>query len=330
MLCKNDKSLTTKCGTNQKHYQLSYQDTFDKGLTNWVIEESTDPNSHTLYVKEGVAIQNSMLQLTTIGVEDIKGVPYLKSGRVHSKTNFGYGAYLVTAKIIKHPGTWPAIWQVGPNWPKTGELDVMETQDLNPFFSSTVHCGYKPCGPNCYYPPTQVSVCTGHVSPPLPYQEAECECSAQPGVPNVFDGGINNHNVALSWFSDFRDYIWEWNENGFNVYIDCEFNSTGLIVDSKTKSPNPTGVCISKSWYASCPSFVDPIPIIFNIALTPGANPNTSIGGQMIIQKVQHYTSFAFPPPIPPQETQLSAWEMALIIILFLIFIIILGFLLLK
>ena len=44
---------------------------------------------------------------------------------------FGYGRYVIRAKIPTSSGAWPAIWTLGENmrdigWPRSGEIDIME------------------------------------------------------------------------------------------------------------------------------------------------------------------------------------------------------------
>ncbi len=51
------------------------------------------------------------------------------SVRIASKQAWGTGS-LVVVDLAHVPGgqcgTWPAIWMLGPNWPYTGEIDIIE------------------------------------------------------------------------------------------------------------------------------------------------------------------------------------------------------------
>lgn len=61
------------------------------------------------------------------------------SGRIltKDKRDFQYGRIDVRAKIPKGRGVWPAIWMLGSdidqnNWPKCGEIDIMELRGSKP------------------------------------------------------------------------------------------------------------------------------------------------------------------------------------------------------
>jgi beta-glucanase (GH16 family) len=63
------------------------------------------------------------------------------------KQNFVFGRTDIRAKIPKGKGIWPAIWMLGAdidqnNWPKCGEIDIMELRGSRPTeLLSTMHFG---------------------------------------------------------------------------------------------------------------------------------------------------------------------------------------------
>ena len=69
------------------------------------------------------------------------------SGRIltKGKQNFQYGRVDVRAKVPQGKGLWPAIWMLGSdidqnNWPKCGEIDMMELRGQAPTeILSTMH-----------------------------------------------------------------------------------------------------------------------------------------------------------------------------------------------
>ncbi|TVY49978.1 putative endo-1,3(4)-beta-glucanase [Lachnellula cervina] len=59
--------------------------------------------------------------------------PGRKSVRISSKKSWTHGLFI--ADIAHMPGgicgTWPAFWSFGPNWPHSGEIDVIEGVNSN-------------------------------------------------------------------------------------------------------------------------------------------------------------------------------------------------------
>lgn len=64
-----------------------------------------------------------------------------KSVRVTSKQSFTHGLFI--ADIAHMPGSicgvWPAMWMVGPNWPSSGEIDIIEGVNTQTTNSITLH-----------------------------------------------------------------------------------------------------------------------------------------------------------------------------------------------
>lgn len=63
------------------------------------------------------------------------------SVRVSSKKSFTKGLFI--ADILHMPenkcGVWPAFWTVGPNWPASGEIDIIEGVNTAKTVTSTLH-----------------------------------------------------------------------------------------------------------------------------------------------------------------------------------------------
>lgn len=80
-------------------------------------------------------------------IQALKSGSSYTSGRVltKNKQNFQYGRVDVRAKLPQTQGIWPAIWMLGSdidqnNWPKCGEIDMMELRGQTPTeFLSTMH-----------------------------------------------------------------------------------------------------------------------------------------------------------------------------------------------
>jgi beta-glucanase (GH16 family) len=72
-------------------------------------------------------------------VKEPSGSPAYTSGRIltKGKKDFMFGRIDVRAKLPQGVGVWPAIWMLGSdidqnNWPKCGEIDIMELRGQNP------------------------------------------------------------------------------------------------------------------------------------------------------------------------------------------------------
>ncbi|MEO1512962.1 MAG: carbohydrate-binding protein, partial [Planctomycetota bacterium] len=73
--------------------------------------------------------------------------------RTIGKQEFLYGRFEARARIPSTPGVWPAIWMLPQNapgsnqalygtWPKSGELDIMESADFADKIQGTAHFGF--------------------------------------------------------------------------------------------------------------------------------------------------------------------------------------------
>ena len=94
---------------------------------------------------ENAFVENSMLTITALKKQS-NGKEYTSARlRTKNKGDWKYGRIEVSAKLPTGIGTWPAIWmlptdKVYGNWPKSGEIDIMEHvgHNLNEILS-TVH-----------------------------------------------------------------------------------------------------------------------------------------------------------------------------------------------
>ena len=139
-------------------YKLLWSDEFDgpeldmekwnyemhePGWTNAELQEYTD-STDNIYIEDG------KLVIRAIKTKDEAGNDYYTSGKVtgQNKTDFLYGKVVVSAKVPIGQGLWPAIWMMPTNegfygqWPKCGEIDIMEILGNQPEVTySTIHYG---------------------------------------------------------------------------------------------------------------------------------------------------------------------------------------------
>ena len=138
-------------------YKLLWSDEFDgktmdqkkwnyephePGWTNNELQEYTT-STDNVFVRDG--------KLVLKAIKTTKdGKDYYTSGKVtgQNKTDFQYGKVVVSAKVPEGQGLWPAIWMMPKDesyygqWPKCGEIDIMESLGNDTTTSySTIHYG---------------------------------------------------------------------------------------------------------------------------------------------------------------------------------------------
>ena len=114
----------------------------DPGWVNNELQEYTDS-------KENVFVKDGNLVLKAIKTQK-DGKDYYTSGKIttQDKKTFKYGKFEIRAKAPKGQGLWPALWMM-PNdeslygqWPKCGEIDMMEVLGNEPNkVYGTIHYG---------------------------------------------------------------------------------------------------------------------------------------------------------------------------------------------
>lgn len=115
----------------------------DPGWTNNELQAYTDSDDN-IFVKDGV------VTLKAIQTTDENGKVSYTSGKLNSqnKRDFMYGKVVTRAKVPTGKGLWPAIWMMPQDesfygqWPKCGEIDIMEVLcDQTELAYSTIHYG---------------------------------------------------------------------------------------------------------------------------------------------------------------------------------------------
>lgn len=99
---------------------------------------------------ENIYVHNGKLTLRAIKYQDENGKDAYTSGKVNSqnKQDFMYGKVVARAKVPTGKGLWPAIWMMPQDesfygqWPKCGEIDIMEVLgDQTELAYQTIHYG---------------------------------------------------------------------------------------------------------------------------------------------------------------------------------------------
>ncbi len=174
----------------------------EPGWTNQELQEYTT-STENVFVKDG------NLVLKAIKTEK-DGRDYYTSGKVttQNKKDFMYGKVVVSAKVPEGQGLWPAIWMMPTDesfygqWPKCGEIDIMEV------LGSQTHIAYT----------------TIH------YGEPHAE---QQGFLQLEDG---------SFADGFHEYSVEWEPGEFRWYVDGNLTLTvndWFTANGGTEKPYP-------------------------------------------------------------------------------------------
>lgn len=116
------------------------------GWVNNELQEYTD-SIENVYVKDGNLVLKA--RKTTVSENGVSK-DYYTSGKVttQNKHDFKYGKFEIRAKAPKGQGLWPAIWMMPTDesfygqWPKCGEIDIMELLGHEPnVVYGTIHYG---------------------------------------------------------------------------------------------------------------------------------------------------------------------------------------------
>lgn len=135
-------------------WRLEWHDEFDGDsldLEKWepLDRRNSYNNEKQYYHPDQVSVADGELRLTAIN-EPRDGKP-CQSGLVTSKRLFGHGRFEARIDLPTSKGMWPAYWlnanQV--DWPKGGEIDIMEGRGSEPLRVSAAYHWQKGPAPCC-------------------------------------------------------------------------------------------------------------------------------------------------------------------------------------
>ena len=137
-------------------------------------------------------------------------------------------------------GTWPAWWTLGPNWPYTGEIDIMEGVNLHTQNGMTLHTS-----PNCTVSGDSRTQ-TGVLQAP--------NCAVYPGNGNTVGCGVQDLRTT-SYGAGFNDigggvYAMQWTSDFIKVWF---FPRGSIPSDLDNKAPDPSGWGLPAAYFqGSC------------------------------------------------------------------------------
>ncbi|KAI0793319.1 glycoside hydrolase family 16 protein [Abortiporus biennis] len=113
------------------------------GRTNYVDQLTAQYENLTFVDADSLILQTDFTNVVD------PNSPGRNSVRIQSlKAYTTHAAIFDVRHIPEGCGTWPAIWETGPNWPSTGEVDILEGANNQSPSQSTLHTS-----PGCSMPP---------------------------------------------------------------------------------------------------------------------------------------------------------------------------------
>lgn len=155
--------------------------------------------------------------------------------RVSSKKTYTHG--LIIADIAHMPGgicgVWPAFWTFGPNWPSSGEIDIIEGVNSQTTDSITLHTG-----PSCSMSST--GSLSGSVLS-TPDCNGNMGCSMSTTNTQGYGAGFNSIGGGV--------YATQWESSGIYVWF---FPRNAIPADITSGNPNTAGWGTPTAAFTGC------------------------------------------------------------------------------
>ncbi|RFU28299.1 hypothetical protein B7463_g8030, partial [Scytalidium lignicola] len=173
-----------------------------------------DPtNGFVDYVPQSVAENDHLVYYTNnqvyLGVDHTTQNPSGGRASVRLSSDIPYTKGLFIADIAHMPGgicgTWPAFWMFGPNWPASGEIDIIEGVNTQTTNSITLHTS-----PGCTVSNANSLSGTTTVGSDCNAGNANTGCGVTTSNPQTYGKGFNAIGggvYAMQWEST-GIYVW--------------------------------------------------------------------------------------------------------------------------
>ncbi|KAF2855449.1 glycoside hydrolase family 16 protein [Plenodomus tracheiphilus IPT5] len=188
------------------------------------------------YVDEATARKTNLINTTSYsgvqwGVDTQNQTPKGRpSVRITSKNSYDSG--LIVLDVAHMPfgcGTWPAFWTVGPNWPRNGEIDILEGVNDQTNNAMTLHTG-----PGCQIgeDTTQFAgtVDSENCDVAAKGQSKNKGCSIEHPSTKSYGAGLNAIGGGV--------YATQWTDDAISVFY---FPRDAVPEDVLGDNPNPSG-----------------------------------------------------------------------------------------
>jgi beta-glucanase (GH16 family) len=237
-------ALTTSCGgtvsgplepvvAGLTGYRLVWHDEFEiAGLpdeTKWDYDTYRNPQWHNNELQyytarrlENSRIESGSLKITALDEpfssrSNWGGKQYTSTRLVtRGKAEWTYGHFEIRAKLPCAIGTWPAIWMLGshtlpaePNWPASGEIDIMEQRGFNSAEKmkvlGTLHFQDAYAGGGPTVEQSLTSACTDFNTYHMTWTPTEIKIGVNGGVYNTYNKPPNA--TPNNWPFDNPQYL---------------------------------------------------------------------------------------------------------------------------
>jgi len=216
-------------------------------FNNFNFDTENDPtHGYVNYVNEATAQSKGYIKNDTtvyMGCDHTSNVASGARGRdsvrITSKKAWNSGLFIIDLSHMPFGcGTWPAYWTVGPNWPNSGEVDIIEGVNQATSDLTTLHTSN---GCDMSHEDTSQMTgkwATGSQGNPAdncynnaPDQYSNQGCSIYPSQSNTYGTGFNNARggvFAHLWDPAVGIKVWFWTRSA-------------IPSDVTSGNPNPAG-----------------------------------------------------------------------------------------
>jgi hypothetical protein len=151
------------------------------------------------------------------------------SVRITSKKSYNEG--LIILDLAHMPGgacgEWPAFWTVGPNWPSSGEIDIIEGVNSQVGNSMALH---TTSGCSIGASSNMLgTVSTSNCDVNAPGQANNAGCGITTSDPSTYGTGFNQAGGGV--------YATEWTSSAIKIWI---FSRSNVPADIASGNPNPS------------------------------------------------------------------------------------------
>ena len=228
---------TLSCAAGIANAAYTISDTYDSSnfFSDFTFFTQADPTSGFVeYVSAEQANETALAGYVSgdavyLGVDHTTMNPTGGRNSVRVASNKAYNSGLFIADISHMPGgicgVWPAFWTFGPNWPNSGEIDIIEGVNQQTTDSITLHtsagCNFESTG----------SLSTSTLSTTnCNAGSGDDGCSFSTAATNGFGTGFNGQGGGV--------YAMEWTASVIQVWF---FPRSSIPKDIAAGNPDPTG-----------------------------------------------------------------------------------------